>query len=346
MLFFPLRRRLTARALDQAYESALNIEAFSPETDSYVVISDVHKADRGGSDDFKHNEMIMLYALRHYLENDFRLVLAGDIEEAWESSPEEIAAQYGKTVFALERKFNEKGKNYYIRLLGNHDDFLARPGAVRGFLEPLVGPLQVHPALKLGKNIFVVHGHQGELFSYHLAFLGKAAARFIWKPLQIVFGLTVEPFIENQIKRNNRDRLLSSWAESRGMLLISGHHHRAVFKSKNETHFIREAIDRVKKSRDEFDLAYILPYLQHKLQVSRKWPQTKGAPSGSRYFNCGCAVYRNGLTAIEITGGQIRLVKWEYSDSYPRNEVTALEKVLRIERRVFASESLSELGIR
>ena len=345
MLFYSLRRRITGNALEKAYAQALRIDDFDPQKDSYVVISDVHKGDGGGSDDFKHNEMITLFALRYYLDNDFRLVLAGDIEEAWESRPEEIAAQYGKTIFALERKFNEKGENHYIRLLGNHDDFLENPKAVEGFLVPLVGPLEVHSGLRLGKGIFVVHGHQGELFSHHLAFLGKAVARFIWKPLQIVFGLTVEPFIGRHIKRNNRDRLLSAWAENRGMLLISGHHHRAVFKSRSEVQFIKEAIERVQQSGDDFNRDYILPFLQHKLRLQGKWPPVRGALAGSRYFNCGCAVYRNGLTAMEINRGQIRLVKWEYCDSYSENVTTALEKVLKIERRVFAAENLKDLGI-
>ena len=29
------------------------------------------------------------------------------------------------------------------------------------------------------------------------------------------------------------------------------------------------------------------------------------------YFNCGCGLYKKGITAIEIRGLSIRLVKWE-----------------------------------
>ena len=28
------------------------------------------------------------------------------------------------------------------------------------------------------------------------------------------------------------------------------------------------------------------------------------------YFNCGCGLYRDGITALEIENDQIRLVKW------------------------------------
>jgi len=36
----------------------------------------------------------------------------------------------------------------------------------------------------------------------------------------------------------------------------------------------------------------------------------KGKPEGV-YFNCGCGLYKRGITALEIQGVTIRLVKWE-----------------------------------
>ena len=38
-----------------------------------------------------------------------------------------------------------------------------------------------------------------------------------------------------------------------------------------------------------------------------KYPKTKDLP----YFNSGCCIYPTSITAIEITGGQIQLVRWK-----------------------------------
>ena len=50
-----------------------------------VVMSDMHRGDGTGSDDFAHNSLIFKCALDYYLDKGFTYVELGDAEEFWEN---------------------------------------------------------------------------------------------------------------------------------------------------------------------------------------------------------------------------------------------------------------------
>ena len=77
-------KQYTFKSLDKDSANALKVP-FDIKQDKIIIISDVHKGDRQkGSDDFERNETIYCCALDYYFKNNFKLVLAGDIEEGWE----------------------------------------------------------------------------------------------------------------------------------------------------------------------------------------------------------------------------------------------------------------------
>jgi len=50
-----------------------------------ITMSDMHRGDGTGSDDFAHNSLLYKCALDYYLENGFTYIELGDAEELWEN---------------------------------------------------------------------------------------------------------------------------------------------------------------------------------------------------------------------------------------------------------------------
>lgn len=265
----------TATALDDARRSAYHIRDFDPDRDRYVILSDLHKGDRTrGSDEFQINEALYCQALEHYLGQDFRLVLNGDIEEGWKSRYEDILAAYEHSAFALEREFVRRGPGHYLRIYGNHDMDWADPAQVDRHLRPLLGPVQVHAAVVLGERLMITHGHQGDLDADRLAWISRHFVRHLWKPIQRLLDFSPRRAARNNVLALKREKLLSLWARAHRVLLIAGHTHR--------------------------------PYMPDPLRT-----EPVAFDPGPYYLNDGCGVHHHSITGIEIDQGELRLVKWE-----------------------------------
>ena len=50
-----------------------------------VFFSDCHRGVGGGADDFAHNQLICIAALKHYLKEGFTYIELGDGDELWEN---------------------------------------------------------------------------------------------------------------------------------------------------------------------------------------------------------------------------------------------------------------------
>jgi UDP-2,3-diacylglucosamine pyrophosphatase LpxH len=350
----------TFASLDAAQKGALHINEYQLESDRYIILSDIHKGDREkGSDDFQRNEMVYCYALQYYLDQGYRLILNGDVEEGWEADYPSIIQAYKSTAFAMERHFADQGEQNYIRIYGNHDLELADPEKVKKYLVPVLGPLQVYPAVVLGDRIFVVHGHQGDPYCEQGLELSRFVVRHFWRRLQSAFGLMSNRSAEDNLIRRNRDKYLYEWAETNHMLLIAGHTHRGMFRSFSKTYQLKlirdELKERLKTTSDPY-MRYLLPAAIERIdQVI--WASTEeldedkeisrlGADPIPCYFNDGCCVHTNGMTGIEIDEGQIRLVKWEISDTYCTvggGQRRHPDLFANIERRIYQADDLGEI---
>jgi UDP-2,3-diacylglucosamine pyrophosphatase LpxH len=230
---FPWHERYqTFRALSVATDRALRIRDFQLTRDRYIIFSDLHKGSRHPKIDvFQHNEQIYSEALRYYLDQDYRLILNGDIEEGWKDDFRQVFAAYEHTAYAMERAFAAEDRHYF-RTYGNHDDDWANPRKVDRFLKPMFGPINVYPAIILGSRIVIAHGHQGELHSDRNAWLSQRVVRYIWRPIQLLTGLQerYRPS-ENHAVYTPRDQHLSAWAQANHLLLIAGHTHRPMLNN-------------------------------------------------------------------------------------------------------------------
>jgi hypothetical protein len=88
-----------------------------------IVMSDMHKGDGSGADDFAQNSLIYCCALQYYLKNGFTCIELGDAEELWESDNfDQIYITHTDT-YDLLAKFHDPDpeKTSYLKVWGNHD---------------------------------------------------------------------------------------------------------------------------------------------------------------------------------------------------------------------------------
>jgi UDP-2,3-diacylglucosamine pyrophosphatase LpxH len=360
-------RRETFRALDRALAGAYPVDDPSLEKGRFIVFSDIHKGDGiTDSDDFRRNTGLYRFALEHYFDRGYTLILNGDCEDCWETDPGKITRAYRETAFAAERKFNAAGR--YFRIVGNHDDDWKDPAAVDRFLVPVLGPVRVLPAVLIGGRVLLLHGHQGD----HGERRSRWMVRHLWVPLQNR-GLTTYlwPLLqrfgfagsglasENNFIRREKDQLLYEWAKANRLLLIAGHTHRGMFRSFSKIDQIRairnqlEERDRAAVSRKERQLIRLsIESINHVIRESRdelKRDKLKNRIDENPvpcYFNDGCCVYTNGIMGIEIDRGTIRLVKWEVFDPISKGQTQrkrGFQMYASIERRVYQSGNLKQI---
>jgi UDP-2,3-diacylglucosamine pyrophosphatase LpxH len=334
------------KALDKALKKAKKI-TFEVARDKYVVMSDQHIGDgKKGSDDFRLNRKTYKKALNYYYAKGYRFISIGDNEELWECDVSKIIQTY-PDVYALEKKFSDEGR--LLRLYGNHDIFWKSDSFVKKYIQPTLPGITMCEALLLsGKDgsIFLTHGHQGELFSYILWPVSRIIVRTVWKLGQRSLGLKNTGAAHNIKKRSKKEQMYYRWAKEKGLLFIAGHTHRAMFSSLSK-------IDRLKREiEDLIQRASTLSKTSKRYESTMKKIKKKKAELQSRiqwefgrkavssfdetdifspcYFNDGCCCYDNGITAMELDGGMIRLVKWDRVGKKNKPEVYEEDKLREI----------------
>ncbi len=292
----------------------------------YAILSDIHLGNGGRADDFHRNEQVFLDALDHYKDNEYTLILLGDIEELWQFDLCTIIARYGNTVYS---KMKQIGETRIRRVFGNHDYEWG------GFEDPArtngKQPGLADEALKLkdrdgNVRFLLVHGHQGSIESDKYAWFSRFWAR-IFKGIEPVArrtGLYRQRSATKSQVTKSYERTLYSWTKENKVILICGHSHRAIFASKSYADRLLDKIAELKAEnamrgtrKPDREANY-----RKIAQLEREWgdEKEKGRVIESAdpdneplpcYFNCGCGLYTDGITLLEIDGALIKLVKWE-----------------------------------
>jgi UDP-2,3-diacylglucosamine pyrophosphatase LpxH len=331
------------KALNKALKKAKKIN-LDVARDKYVVMSDQHLGDgKKGSDDFRLNRKTYKKALNYYYANGYRLISIGDSEELWECDFPKILRMY-PDVYSLEKKFAVEGR--LLRLYGNHDIFWKSESFVNKYLQSELPGITICEALLLkGKDgsIFLTHGHQGEFFSDVLWPVSRFFVRTVWKPGQRFLGFKNTGAAHNIKKRSKKEQMYYRWAKGKGLLFIAGHTHRAMFSS-------RSKVDRLKREiEDLIQIASTLSKTSKRYDSIMKEIKKKKAELQSRinrefgkkavhsfvdtgifspcYFNDGCCSYNNGITALELDSGMIRLVKWDRGGKKNKPEIYEADKL-------------------
>jgi UDP-2,3-diacylglucosamine pyrophosphatase LpxH len=343
-------------ALDAAFQRALEREGAEGEMildirkGRFVIFSDHHKGNRDGADDFQICERAYNAALAYYDRLKYTLIVMGDVEELWEEWPQTVLKAYSHTI-ELEGKFHQDGR--YLRFWGNHDDAWSHPDLVEKSLAPALGGgfLNVRESLilhvrdgeeELGR-LFLVHGHQGTLDSDRIAPLSKFFVRYIWRPVQRLIKFSLNTPAKDLELRHLHDSAMYRWSESREkVVLIAGHTHRPVFKSKPHAEVIRKSLEetegKLSRHADSAQLQQQIAELAAQLEWVLAQQSSSNLPTiplkKPSYFNTGCCSFLDGdVTGMEFSDGEIRLVRWPDDEDVPKPKVLAKEKF----REVFAA---------
>jgi hypothetical protein len=343
-------RAQVAAALDRAYQRAIDAEGGDTRqidlaTARYVVFSDQHKGARNGADDFQRCERAYNAALAYYFTDGYSLVELGDVEELWEERPGPVVAAYEHSLM-LSSRFYTAGR--YLRIYGNHDDAWSFRDQVERHLADVYGKdLVVYESVRLrvmdGERdcgvIWFVHGHQGTTESDRFSWLARLPVRYIWRPIQRLFNISLNSPAKDWVLRERHNIALYNWASVQPrLLLIAGHTHRPVFQSKSHAQLLIEAIRMAEEqytlAPDDTAVRRGIAELHAELEWVRAQDEKQPGSEGRAgrvvpierpsYFNTGCCCFSDGdITGIELADGEIRLVRWPGDDGQPRPQILA-----------------------
>jgi hypothetical protein len=282
-------------------------------------------------------------------------MLLGDVEELWENSVDEVLAEYPEAL-RLEAAFNQKGKALaveaglhskprYTRFWGNHDLAWSDRKVYQETMTPhAVGDVVAIEALRLcvhddegeAHEVFLAHGHQGTGNSDRYATLSKFLVRRGWRPLQKRLDQPWNTPAVDWALRGEHNEDLAAWAASNHRVLIAGHTHLPVFFNREKQPTMApkdptvvtsakdgEPVEALRLARMEWDDA------EH-VRISRQRPPKLATPC---YFNTGCCSFGDGdITGIELSDGEIRLVRWPCEPDLEPDERASLplEEVFKL----------------
>lgn len=294
--------------------------------DKIVIFSDLHLGNGGRMDDFAHNSDFFLYVLRnYYYPKNYRLILNGDIEELHRFSLKGIISCW-QELYQILNKFHRR--NSLLRLLGNHDyrlqarrHSLAKKHAGYGFL--LNVPLL--DALKLrwkGNDILIFHGHQAGRFNGYVHAVITFFMRYFANPL----GIGNYSVAFNSNKKYKVEKRVYDFAKERKILAMIGHTHRPLFESLSRIDTLKYRIEKmcrkyphsrfheqqelekkIKRFKEELQALISKETSEENIYIHTLYGEDPMVPC---IFNSGCCIGRNGMTALEIKKGEIRLVYW------------------------------------
>jgi len=262
-----------------------------------IVMSDMHRGDGSGADDFAKSSLIYRCSMEHYLEEGFTYIELGDAEELWENDNFDQIYITHTPVYELLAKFHDPdpAKTRYLKVWGNHDLYWQDHEPVYRTLFP---GIEIYEGIVLEASagaILLIHGHQADpKCSGEGAAVSKFFVHHFWPDLQRCGVKDPTRAALNPGLCNEVDRRLHEWANHNDQgiaTIIAGHTHRAVFENLSLTER-RYLESRVKTEGVK---------IKHQ--------------SDRSYYNTGSCVHPLSITGIEITfeggpGPRLHLVVW------------------------------------
>jgi UDP-2,3-diacylglucosamine pyrophosphatase LpxH len=267
----------TQKRLDQAYEGA-RVEYFD-DSSKYVFMSDHHRGDGGTSDEFTKNQNVFLYALEHYYKNDFVYVEVGDGDELWEQPKFKYIKNAHYDVFESIKKFFYHDR--MIMLYGNHNIYLKDPEYVRKYYYSYYNEYREQrydflKGLEPIEALVLKHRRTGQEILVVHGHQGDLANDQLWFPTM----LSLKYF----------------W---RFMHSFGIKNPASPTKNVYKRHKIEKNFNKwILKNRKMVICGHT-----HRF----KFPRTDDLP----YFNTGCCIYPTTITATELEGGRVQIVRWK-----------------------------------
>ncbi len=301
----------------------------------FIILSDQHKGAKDDSDDFVNAEANYLAALEYYYQQGYTYINLGDSEELWENSILAVKA-HNKATFAKEAQFLQN--NRFYKIFGNHDLYWDNDPLAAIQLKSIFGlSVNIYEGLILQTtvqekqvNIFLTHGHQGDLQSDGNWF-SKWFVSTIWAPLQAYLHINLNTPSNNDTLKTVHNTMMYEWTvDTPNTLLITGHTHQPVFASLTHIEWLYKQLAIAKSKQD----VVVIKSLENEIATISKpyvaMPDfTNYQP---RYFNSGCCCFNDGdITGIEIADGNISLVKWYYDEQQlSKKQVLQMDSLVNV----------------
>lgn len=318
--------------LEKLYNESpeLNITA----KDKIVIFSDLHMGDGRSMDDFHRNSQLFLTALKeYYFENNYILVLNGDVEELHRYQLNRIKKQWNE-IYEIFCRFHNDNRLY--KIYGNHDSRLF------GYKESELGcPTLKSLTLKMDeKELFIYHGHQASFYYNTFDDLMSLALKFVAVPLRIKSYSVAH----NNMKKSHIEKMAYDFARSKQIVSIIGHTHRPLFESFSKLDTLKFRIESLLREYQQANKKTRIE-LEKEIKKCKKEIKNHTKKRGKEHsisslysediivpcvFNSGSVIGKRGMTSIEISDGKICLVHWYGSDidkKYVKNDVDYLMKL-------------------
>jgi len=238
--------------LEKVYKKA---ERISIDRNTRIVcMSDCHRGVGNQGDNFLPNQNLFFAALQYYYNRCFQYMELGDGDELWENKHLRRIVEVHSDAFWMMSQFYKSGR--FRMLYGNHDcrkksgDYLKKHCwqyycDSEDCLRELFPKLRASEGIILenrstGHEIFLVHGHQGDLLNDGLWPLAAFLVRHLWRPLELFGVADPTSAAYNYKKRKRAEDRLEKFAREKGILVIAGHTHRPVLPKPGEGMYLND----------------------------------------------------------------------------------------------------------
>jgi UDP-2,3-diacylglucosamine pyrophosphatase LpxH len=266
----------TFKRVSQVFKTAEEIPF--DDSSKIVLMSDCHRGNGSWSDAFSKNENLYFVALSYYYNEKFTYIEIGDGDDLWKNNNFSDIKQEHSDVFWLLSKFFKEERLHFI--FGNHDIVKKNSKYVKNNLYEYYDERE-KKTVSLFKNIKI---HEGLILRYRVTndkillihgHQGKCINDRMWWLGRFLCRTLWEPL--SSLGINNPT-------------------------SAAKNHYTKEAVEK--------KLTEWVKRKKHMLIAGHThrpmFPETGDLP----YFNAGSSVHPRCITAIEIIGGSILLVKW------------------------------------
>jgi len=262
--------------ITQVFESADQIPF--DDSSKFVLMSDCHRGDGSWTDNFLKNRNIYISALNHYYNDNYTYIELGDGDELWENTKLSEIMRVHKDTFWILSKFYSAGRLHLI--FGNHDMEKKNYGFVRKNFRKYFDQRD-EEYLSIFENIKV---HEGLVLRHKVTD----------DKILLIHGHQVSTF-SGTLWRLSKFLVRYVWKplESYGVndpTSVAKNHEKKISVAKKLSEWVVE-----KKNM-------LIAGHNHK----PSFPEVGQTP----YFNDGSCVHPRCITAIEISDGNISLVKW------------------------------------
>ncbi|MGB5646659.1 MAG: metallophosphoesterase family protein [Muriicola sp.] len=264
--------------LNSAFENSQTL--LFDDSSKFIFFSDCHRGDNSFADDFANNRNIYFHAIRHYYKEGFQYCELGDGDELWENIHFEDIFEAHKNVYQQLREYHLNDRLHMI--WGNHDMVYKDPDYVKKHLSSYFEPIdesnkELFKDITYHEALILQHRDTGQqIFLVH----GHQADWWnyiFWRWARFLVRVLWKP--------------LQVWGIAD-----------PTSPAKNNKELIKVE-RRIKK--------WILNHHNLLTIVGHTHRPRFAQPGEIPFFNDGSCVHPRSITGIEISKGEIVLIKWQ-----------------------------------